>query len=557
MPGLSRKARKNKQTHKSHRATQGGAYIGVMRPEDTKPLNDLAIQYICSHGEISPEIFYVIPPNVYILMPNVCGVSTSVTQTIADPIYQTKEEADRIFVQKFITGEMSGGTRFTVFCPGDIIPMQTFIFSPLVGSRGASSINLGFVGVFDGGALVRNPLFSLIKDKRVSDNFFSLNTNESLKFMFELLNNYREYFRRLKESGVKPSGNLWGLYRAVTAKLYGASITTDDLLTFNSQILYSNPNISRLPEYYRKTAGIYKDKIGKIGQNNINYVLSYLLPLIPENQLAEYLSEKYLENIKIENTIIPNVSLKTVVKLTKSEFKTTIFVVNACRSLLERSLESFESDGATNGVAAASAAAIPGSAAACGRYNAPNVGKPSSELIMTIDELNRNVDGDRRTAFNMKNINEIRQAVGLEQILQDVLTYRDLHRILSETIEAVAASATPALSSYSVLIDRIRIIQDKLGKYKPIEEIRATRFIKGNVSAATAEAVAALEEASVKEKETRRTELDREIESGKRLIQKLKLDVKYNKSREVKSRLATTQERLKELKKKLEELVGE
>ncbi|NBR61249.1 MAG: hypothetical protein EBT86_06305 [Actinobacteria bacterium] len=553
--GLSQKV--PKRTRKTRKSNRGGAYVGVLRPEHTKPLDDLTIKYICSHGEISPEIFYVVPQNVYILMPNVCGVATSVTQTIADPIYQTKEESDRIFRQKFITGEMSGGTQFTVFCPGDIIPMQTFIFSPLVG-RGKEvpdSIYLGFVGIFDSGALINNPLYRTIKDKRVFDNIFSLNIRESRQLVFDLLNTFREHFRQLKEKGEKPSGNLWGLYRAVTSELYRTSVTTDDLLRFNSKILFSNPEISRLPEYYRKTATIYDNRIKEMGSQAINYLLAYLLPLIFENQIAEYLSEKYLENIKSKNSRIPNISLKTVVDLTKSSSKTSIFVVNACRSLLERSFESFESESEATGATGAAAAA-----AALRQYDMPNTGKYSSELISKIDELNRNIGGDPLTAFNMNNINEIRRTVGLRNIKQDVFTYDELLRILTETIGNIDvktnnSSVAIALAPYTTLVDRLRIALDKLEKYAPIEEIRATRAVRAEASAAAASAAAAEMSEYKMNVTTRRTELEKEIESLRKLVVKLKLNVKYNKSGAVKIELKEKQERLKELKAEIEKLV--
>jgi len=222
---------------------------------------------------------------------------------------------------------------------------------------------------------------------------------------------------------------------------------------------------------------------------------------------------------------------------------------------LERSFESFESESEATGATGAAAAA-----AALRQYDMPNTGKYSSELISKIDELNRNIGGDPLTAFNMNNINEIRRTVGLRNIKQDVFTYDELLRILTETIGNIDvktnnSSVAIALAPYTTLVDRLRIALDKLEKYAPIEEIRATRAVRAEASAAAASAAAAEMSEYKMNVTTRRTELEKEIESLRKLVVKLKLNVKYNKSGAVKIELKEKQERLKELKAEIEKLV--
>ena len=54
--------------HATRRSQRGSAYKGILRSYDA--LSDYSIRYVNAHGEISPEIFYVVPNNVFILFPS-------------------------------------------------------------------------------------------------------------------------------------------------------------------------------------------------------------------------------------------------------------------------------------------------------------------------------------------------------------------------------------------------------------------------------------------------------------------------------------------------------
>lgn len=507
----TKKNLKRKQT--TRRSNQyGSSYKGALRSMNLNS-PEYTVRYICAHGEISPEIFYVVPKNVYILLPNVCGVATSVTHTIADPIYQNKENSQNIFKKKFITGETANvGTQFTVFIPGDIIPMQTFIFSPHVGHKSNDSVKIGFVGVFTEAALFNNILYKEIESTRIYDNIFKLNIDTTKKLAFSLLNYFRTNFiKDFKDK--KPYGNLWGLYRDLTRKFYDTknSITTSDLLTYNAE------------------AFIPYDLIKKIPINSMRTLLTYLLPLIPENLISPILIDKYFETIRTPGASIPNISLKTVIDTTKNIDQPTYFVVNACRSLMEKKFGDFNSTVEK-------------------RYNMPNITKYSAEMIHNLDRLTLNIDGDIRTGFNMNNINAIREAAGLPKIRQDVFHYSELLNILRETENTDVILPN---SPYFIIKNRLSEAILYLSSYKPVEEVKATRNIKSEIYTSVAAAEAA-KTAEIEEiLSSKRKELEKNIESTKKTISKLKLDVKYNKSKKLD--LDEKQALLKKLKQLLDD----
>ena len=158
-----------------------------------------------------------------------------------------------------------------------------------------------------------------------------------------------------------------------------------------------------------------------------------------------------------------------------------------------------------------------------------------------------NKEDDFRTGLNIKNINEIRKSAGLREIRQDVFHYRELLAILRETIGTDRLTTN---DSYSILKERLREAIVELELYKPIEETRATMQIKGEVSAA-AESVAVTEAAEIAAGlKSKRRELEKNIETTRKTIAKLKLNVKYNKTKKVE--LDEKQALLKRLKETLE-----
>lgn len=526
--------------NKTQKNYHGGAYKAPLRPADFILDDKHSIQYICAHGEISPEIFYVVPKGVYVLLPNVCGVATSVTHTISDPIYQNKDDADSIFRKKFITGELSDkGAQFTVFTPGDIMPMQTFIFSPFVGRIKKNKTMFGFVGVFEPSILNDNPLYTSIKTLRIYDNIFQLNDAQLRKLLWDVMNYLKNGF------GTKPTGPIYGLYRECLRRLINTSVKTEDLLKYDVRIIISHPEISVLPEFYRQKLIIYNDVLDKIPINLVIYCLNILIHTIPENNLANLISKKYLESVK-SNSKQPLFSIKTLVDNAKIEEGNTYFVVNACRSLMERkggigfNLEHNEE--------------IPGSAAATmtamatAVYSRPNSSKYSAEIISKIDAFALNADGDPTTALNMNNINAVRKANGLDTIRKDVFHYSELREIFRETVTRSLADPGP----YSVLIERLKEVVGKLENYRPIEEVRATSRIKEEVAIASDAAAAASLANTATATTERRAELDREIETVKRQIAKLKLNVKFNKTGAKKKELEEKQGILRQLKEKID-----
>ena len=98
----------------------------------------------------------------------------------------------------------------------------------------------------------------------------------------------------------------------------------------------------------------------------------------------------------------------------------------------------------------------------------------------------------------------------------------------------------------------MQIAVDELEKYRPVEEVRATTRVKGEIVMAKE----ALASAKVAEREaeiaSKRAALEREIEITKKTVARLKMNVKYNKTGTKKKELEEKQILLRNLRTTLE-----
>jgi hypothetical protein len=531
-----------KTKRKNTRSTRkGGAYSIPIR--DIK--EHYAIRLVNAHGEISPEIFYVVPDKSYLIMPNICGVPTGIFQTFTDPAYLPIDKAFESFRQKFgVIGEVP----YTIFTPGDIIPMQTFLFDPTLPTS-EKDIKVGFVGVFGPSVFFNNPF---IQDARKfqylgADNVFSIPLKNVNMFMFELLEYIRLHLNTLdKDSKGKPLSPIYRIYKTILDSLAGVKISVRQSLEEDTRMTFSQGPVSYgtgLDEYILSMSRgrFSKEKIEKIKYNKSLEAIRYLLPLIPENMIGSTVGQMLLENI---NKKLTRISINQIIEKTRDPSVDTYFVINACRSLRE-SKDVPEFDFMADSVEVVAAAAAAAATDKNDKYKTINTSKYSATLISKMNSLVKEREENPLGIINMKRINELRVKKGLKKYIQTILNYSELYKLFREMINIEDPGA-----EFVPMIESIKDVFTELESYAPKETVKATTNIRSEVNLERARVIEKVKEEMGKEKEL--LERRRKILVGK--IRELKTMRSGISATDKEERLASLRQEIEEINRELGEV---
>lgn len=542
----SRKTRSSKKHHKLNKTIKGGSY--------TVPIRDLpdhySIRFINAHGEISPEIFYIVPDKTYLIMPNVCGVPTHISQTFTDPLYIPYDEALKSFRNKFVELTKLGDTSYTVFLPGDIIPMQTFQFDPSLPYSKEEAL-FGFVGVF-APSVFSNNLFiqNMIKFKMVgADNVFSIPWKNINILLFEILEYIRLYLNTLdKDRKGRPNSEIFRIYKTILDKISGVkttikqSLEEDTRLTFTYGIIFENAYTRSLSQR------INYDKIKGINLIASLQAIRYLLPLIPENMINELISEIVVKDTEYK---LKKISINQIVEKTRDPSVDNFFIINSCRSLRESTEPpqfNFTADEkigtVTTAAAAASASASTSTASGApnNKYKKIDFGKYSAKLISKLNSLTLQNNTNPLATINMKKINELLMKKGFKKNIQTVVNYSELYKLFKDVM-----SIDEPGEEFLPMIESIKQVLFELEEYAPKETLAATRNVAHEADTARLRAM----EISFEE---RKKELERLIRERKRTseaIREHKMRSSKLKTANDKTRATVIQEQLQQ---KLEQL---
>lgn len=472
------------------RKRKGGSYRTPMNPMD-----EFHLRVLNAHGTITPEYYYIVPENVYLLMPNTCGVRTTTSDVVSQSIFESPEEGAKQFRSRFVKGGMntSKGAPFTVYEPGDIVPIHVFAFSPLLSGvhsflrTTSAEFPFGFVGTFQPGSLEKLPfLNNAIADGDAKNNYFRL-------LWVDLIRQYDLVTRR---------------YFYVPNNSYIIQNYCMTLLDYLRS--FGDP----YKEVLRPYAGLVN---GDLTREQCRNIIKFLLPVIPENSM----SKTILDTGKYEYSLYDVVD-----HLSSKDGTPVIILFNACRSLKEATrLESAWND------------------------DDPKTTKPSMALVRAISESGHTNDSEG--AVNMKAIRAFRAAKGLSMDTSIVLKYDQLAALLRETYASYNHESDVL---FAPLMRKLLPLLDILGSYTPPsgEPVFATKYmdanmarIYGDIEESTRRAA---ETAAVAEKEGR----ERELTALKRRRDKLKIDrmtLKKGKrnTTELNVELATVTEQIRRL----------
>jgi len=474
---------------RSRKIKRGGSYRTPMNP-----IEKFDIRIVNGHGSISPEYYYIVPENVYFLMPNTCGVPTAATDVAAQSLFQTPEEGVKTFIDRFVKGGVKAATAapFTVYEPGDILPMHVFSFDPRLAIKDyflrkeTKHYKFGYVGVFEPGALEK---FPLVNDAIVD---FEAEKNNLFRVVWADLK------VRIDEGVYKYSPHHPAIIQIYCIKLLN---------------------------YLRSLGGKYTDylrpfenyTVVNITREHCNSMFYYLLPLIPQNSMASRILATNRYDYSMNDIVTEIVSKR-------ADDKPLYVLFNTCRSLLEK----YSTKSAWND------------------NNVIKRNKPSMALVRAISAAGHT--NSDPVAVNMNTINNFRETKGLSPHIQAVIKYDDLLALLGET-RGVYDFSTDA--EFASLMAKIESLITILSVHKPSDEaVGATKFMNSQIAeardesmrraAADAEAAAAEEVAKA---EATKVANERELIMLKRRREKIKEDIsilkrgKMNDSK--KERIAT------------------
>jgi len=440
------------------------------------PIEKFDIRIVNGHGSISPEYYYIVPENVYLLMPNTCGVPTAAVDVVAQSLFQTPEEGVKTFIDRFVKGGVKAATAtpFTVYEPGDILPMHVFSFDPRLATKDyflrkeINNYKFGYVGVFEPGGLEKLPL-----------------VNDAIVDYGKEKNN---------------------LFRVVWVDL---KVRIDEGVYKYSP---SNPAIIqifciKLLKYLRSLGGAYPDylrslenyTVVNITREHCNSMFYYLLPLIPQNHMASRILATNRYDYSMNEIITELVSKR-------ADDKPLFVLFNTCRSLLEK--DSTKS--------------------AWNENNVIKRNKPSMALVRAISAAGHT--NSDPVAVNMNTINNFRKSKGLSVHRPAVIKYDELLALLAETKGSYNSSTD---AEFAPLMAKIESLITTLSAHSPSAVVvGATKYMNYQIaelrdeslrrSAAVAEATAA-EEAATAEADKARKE--RELVMLKRRRDKIKDDI--------------------------------
>lgn len=278
------------------RKRKGGSYRPPM-----DGLSKFHLRICTAHGAITPEYFYVVPDNVFLLLPNSCGVSTSTNDVISDPLFLPGKEGYEYFMHRFFKegGRTESGARFTVYVPGDILPVHVFHFLSLLSLK--EKIRFGYTGIFVPGSLSRLPF--------------------------------------LHHPVALPSSNFYALrwVNPTTTESYHVVPHDHDIAQNFSMVLlkYLREKGHNYREYLKKYAEFHQTTMS---YSDCYRLLNEVIPIIPENLLAATIVQTGQHTYSLYDIVDHCVMSK---KKTDSPL---IILMNACRTLQEREVVDFETD---------------------------------------------------------------------------------------------------------------------------------------------------------------------------------------------------------------------
>ena len=339
------------------------------------PIDEFHLRILNAHGTISPEYYYIVPDNVYLMMPNTCGVKTMTSDVVTQSIFEAPEDGVRTFRERFMGAKTAEGNSFTVYEPGDIIPIHIFNFSPTLGTRAflrnaVGTIEFGYVGTFRPGSLHSLPFLDDATPLYTrKDNFYGIVWQPGFEKVTD------EYFPKEKYI-------IQNYCLAIINYLKTLGDAYNDILRpFNT--------VTRV--------GLTRSACVDI--------MKLLLPVIPENSMAPKIlaSGEYRYSL---HDIVEHFSYE------RSDDKPMIVLFNACRTLKEDGKMEW------NG-------------------NTVDTVKPSMALVRAMSASVRRNDSD--ATVNMKLVNTLRIKKGMPIYPYSVIKYDQLSAILHETYAAYNA----------------------------------------------------------------------------------------------------------------------
>ena len=409
-------------------------------------------------------------------MPNSCGVPTAAVDVAAQSLFQTPEEGVKTFIDRFVKGGVKAATAapFTVYEPGDILPMHVFSFDPRLAIKDlflrkeTNNYKFGYVGVFEPGALEK---FPLVNDAIVD-------YEEAKNNLFRVV--WIDLKVRIDEGVYKYSPNHPAIIQIYCIKL----------LKYLRSLGGAYPDFLRALENYT---------VVNITREHCNAMFQQLLPLIPQNSMASRILATARYNYSMNDIITELVSKR-------ADDKPLFVLFNTCRSLMEKD-------------------------ATKSAWNENNVikrNKPSMALVRAISAAGHT--NSEPVAVNMNTINNFRKMKGLSVQRHAYIKHDELRALLGETRGSYDASTD---AEFAPLMAKIESLITILSAYSPSADVvGATKYMNYQIaeardesmrrSAAAAKAAATDEAASA---EAAAAAKERELVLLKRRREKIKDDI--------------------------------
>jgi len=480
--------------NRTRKTKKGGSYLVPIRVAD-RPRDDYDLHILIAHGSISPEFYYVVPPNVILLMPNACGLPLSSAKQATDYLFMTPADAKGAFERDFF--ETAGGSlaklrsEFTVYLPGDIMPLHQFTFDPVLGKTPflqgrRDKLNFGFVGLFQPGGLHSTPITKDAYPYTDAPNLYNVPFKEGI-YLIGGKTYYRNPFRfaeiLISNALAYYSKQTDPLYRSLYPKLapaLNAIVGTAKRVvggTYEIQLLRGDTSQWLVATDPHKAA---------------TDLMELVLPVMPENQLAPKILETGRRAFFLHEIVKPAAQPQ-------------IYLLNSCRSLHEKG------ENGRNWFNAANSKPV--------KKESFNFTKPSMSLVRTISESGKK-------ELNMGKINAFRSSKGLPPNTETVLKYDSFRTLLEETVAVYDAEADMA---YGPLVEDIQSVLAHLRTYEPAVRVAESTAAEETLEMERKAAIAALEaeRAAVAAAAvvTRKETIAAEIEKQKRILTKLRDDI--------------------------------
>lgn len=280
------------------RKREGGSYRAPI-----ERLERFRLRICNAHGTITPEYYYIVPDNVFILLPNSCGLPTSTNDVVSESIFFPAEEGAALFMDRFLKGgtRTETGAQFTVYVPGDILPIHVFDFNSMLAWK-TDELQFGYVGIFLPGALVNLPfLHHPVAPTGVERNLFKLRWYPT------------------------PAGEIYPYIPE--GRL---DIAQNFCMTIINYLRTAGP-------HYKEMLKKYKDIHARtITRSDCLQILDKLIPMIPQNTIAPAIVETRQHAYSMYDVVNHCEMKKTDAPL--------IILMNACRSLQEQEAVDFDTD---------------------------------------------------------------------------------------------------------------------------------------------------------------------------------------------------------------------